>query len=118
MLSVDWAAVALELTSAPLPGDFSLTQNYPNPFNSVTTIRYELARETEMTLAIFDLLGREVARLVESRQQPGQHQAIWTGTTAEGRELPSGIYIARLLVPPKAGATPGYTESIKMLLLK
>ena len=111
VLGVDWPAVAVGLPSDPLPADFSLAQNYPNPFNAVTTIRYDLPRETEMTLAIFDLLGREVARLVESRQQPGHHQAIWTGTTAEGRELPSGIYIARL-------AKPNYTESIKMLLLK
>ena len=111
VLDVDWTALGVELPSDPLPDDFSLAQNYPNPFNPVTTIHYQLPRGTDVSLVVLDLLGREVAGLVDSRQQAGRHQILWTGTTVEGQEVPSGIYFARLV-------TPGYSKSIKMLLLK
>ena len=94
-----------------VPIHFSLHQNYPNPFNPVTTLRLDLPQAAEVKLVVYDLLGREVVQLVKSRQQPGHHQVIWTGTTAEGRAAPTGIYIARLV-------TPEYKKSIKMVLLK
>ncbi|MFC1583843.1 T9SS type A sorting domain-containing protein, partial [Candidatus Neomarinimicrobiota bacterium] len=89
-----------------LPVRFTLYQNYPNPFNPITTVRYEVARRAEVKLIVFDLLGREVARLVDGQKEPGAHQITWNS-----REIPSGIYIARMV-------TPGYSKSIKMMLLK
>ena len=94
-----------------LPAEFYLSQNYPNPFNPVTTIRYELPRGTGVTLVVFDLLGREVARLVDGMQPTGHHQAVWNGQDHTGQAVPSGIYIARLV-------TQDYTKSIKVVLLK
>jgi len=94
-----------------LPAAFTLHQNYPNPFNPVSTIRYELPQASSVSLSVYDILGREVTRLVDSYMEPGRHQVEWIGRDADGQELPSGIYIARL-------ATPSYTKSIKMLLLK
>ncbi len=90
---------------------FSLSQNYPNPFNPVTTIRFELPAAGMVSLVVHDILGREVARLVDRYTQPGYYQAVWSGRTKTGQELPSGIYIARLV-------TPKYSKSIKMVLLK
>ncbi len=104
-----------------IPEEFALHQNYPNPFNPVTTLQYDLPHQAEVWFTIYDLLGREVARLVNGSQQPGYYQIVWNGRTASGRELPSGIYIARLHAtptPPTAGVTPEYTRSIKMVLLK
>ena len=67
---------------------------------------------------IYDLTGREVVRLVDQHLDPGFHQVIWNGRDARGRSLPTGIYLARLFAQPKAGLTPEYTKSVKMLLLK
>ncbi|MCH7498288.1 MAG: T9SS type A sorting domain-containing protein, partial [Candidatus Marinimicrobia bacterium] len=94
-----------------LPDGFMLHPAYPNPFNPVSTIRYDLPRVSDVSLVVYDLLGRVVARLIDRQMEPGYHRAIWDGRDQGGREVPSGIYIARLV-------TPGYTKSIKMVLLK
>lgn len=94
-----------------LPLVYALRQNYPNPFNPATTIRFDLPMSTLVYLVVYDLLGREVVRLVNEQMEPGYHQIVWKGETVGGREAPSGIYIARLV-------TPGFTKSIKMALLK
>ncbi|MCK4577265.1 MAG: DUF1565 domain-containing protein [Candidatus Marinimicrobia bacterium] len=91
--------------------EFTLYQNYPNPFNPVSTIQYDLPQASNVSLIVYDLLGREVARLVDGYMEPGNHQVQWNGKNSSGRELPSGIYIARLV-------TPEYAKSIKMVLLK
>ena len=117
-LYIDTVLVAIGPTSAPVPGRFALMQNYPNPFNPVTTLRYDLPQRAEVTLTIYDILGREVVRLLDGTQQPGYYRIVWNGRTANGREVPSGIYIARLFIPPAAGVPHEYTKSIKMLLLK
>ncbi|UCD38519.1 MAG: T9SS type A sorting domain-containing protein, partial [Fidelibacterota bacterium] len=94
-----------ELTG--LPGEFNLHQNYPNPFNPSTTLDFDLPVATDIRMVVYDLLGREVIQLVRGRREAGYHQIIWNGRTANGREVPSGIYIVRMM-------SPGYTKSIKM----
>ena len=89
-----------------LPGSFVLHPAYPNPFNSVSTIQYELPQDSEVSLIVYDILGHEVASLMDGYMEPGHHQAQW-----DGHGFPSGIYIARLV-------TPKYAQSIKMVLLK
>ncbi|UCH11227.1 MAG: T9SS type A sorting domain-containing protein [Fidelibacterota bacterium] len=102
----------LDLTSnSEIPILFSLHQNHPNPFNPATTIIYDLPHSAQVRLVIYDLLGREVARMVDEWCPAGFHSITWNGRTASGREAPSGIYIARLV-------TQEYSKSIKMLLLK
>ncbi|UCD37974.1 MAG: endo-1,4-beta-xylanase [Fidelibacterota bacterium] len=91
---------------AGLPNAFQLYPNYPNPFNPLSTIGYDLPHASTVSLIIYDILGREVARLVADYQEPGYHQVQWNG-----QQFAAGIYIARL-------ATPDYAKSIKMLLLK
>ncbi|MFC1583782.1 FlgD immunoglobulin-like domain containing protein, partial [Candidatus Neomarinimicrobiota bacterium] len=88
--------------------NFQLLSNYPNPFNPYTIIRYDLPKRTPVTLAVYDQLGQEVVVLRNGDLQANQHESIWDGRDANGRSVPSGIYIARL-------ATPEYS---KMLLLK
>lgn len=96
---------------AAIPQAFKLSQNYPNPFNPVTTIRFDLPEASKVILGIYDLLGHEVVRLVDDALEPGYHAVIWNGKTTDGRDVPSGIYIARIV-------TSKYVNSIKMLLLK
>ncbi|UCH10822.1 MAG: T9SS type A sorting domain-containing protein, partial [Fidelibacterota bacterium] len=94
-----------------IPEEYALHANYPNPFNPATTIRYDLPEAADVILTVYDLLGREVVRLVDGCLEAGYQQVIWNGRTASGREVPSGIYIARMV-------TTEYTKAIKMVLLK
>ncbi|HTK80704.1 MAG TPA: T9SS type A sorting domain-containing protein [Bacteroidota bacterium] len=89
------------------PRQFSLEQNYPNPFNPLTTIRYSIPSDSRITLVVYNLLGEEVARIVDEVQHAGLHEATWPG--ADG--TPSGVYYYRLT----AGS---YAETRKFLILK
>jgi hypothetical protein len=89
-----------------LPKAFALTQNYPNPFNPSTTIKYDLPIESRVSLKVFDILGREVATLVNEDQKAGYKSTVWNGAG-----LASGIYYYRL----QAG---DFTATRKLLLLK
>ncbi len=73
--------------AAGMPEDFELAQNYPNPANPTTTIRYGLPRAVFVSLVVYDVLGREVARLVSQQQDAGYHQIVFRG---DG--LASGVY--------------------------
>ena len=94
------------VVQSTLPDAFSLEQNYPNPFNPVTTISYSLPVSQRVTLTVFDVLGREVARLVDGRKTPGRHEVVFDAST-----LPSGVYLYRLEAGP-------YIETKKLLLAK
>lgn len=73
------------------PAEFSLSQNHPNPFNPVTTITYRIPDDGSVRLAVFDLLGRNVAGLVDEAQTAGIHRV-----TFEASSLPSGLYFYRI----------------------
>lgn len=77
--------------SESTPEKFALHQNYPNPFNPATTIAFELANRSHASLKIFNLLGQEVASLVNAVLPAGAHTVQWSAP-----EMPSGIYISRL----------------------
>ena len=94
-----------------VPSEYALRQNYPNPFNPSTMIRFDLPEDATVSLIVYDIVGREVARLKDEPTPAGYHSVVWNGQDDAGRKVPSGIYIARLV-------TPGYGKSIKMLLLK
>ena len=85
---------------------YSLFQNYPNPFNPETNIAFELPKPGEVSLVIYDIQGKEVARLVDEYKPAGSHSITWN---AEG--FTSGIYFARLT----AG---NFTQTQKLLLIK
>ncbi len=91
---------------SPLPSAYKLDQNYPNPFNPVTIINYQLPVSGFVTLKIYNILGQQVATLVEGMQEPGYKSAIW-----DGSNMPSGVYFYRL----KAGP---FSSVRKMLLVK
>ncbi len=105
------ALVSIANRNLGIPAIFTLHPTYPNPFNPTTTLRFDLPEAAEVYLVVYDLLGREVVWLVDSRREAGYHRAVWNGRDADGREVPTGLYIARLV-------TSEYTKSIKMVLLK
>ncbi len=88
------------------PLRFALSQNFPNPFNPTTAISYELSANSLVTLKVYDILGREVAMLVNERQAPGSYTM-----TFNAAGLPSGVYFYRL-------NTEKYSAIKKLLLLK
>ncbi|HUF09464.1 MAG TPA: T9SS type A sorting domain-containing protein, partial [Rhodothermales bacterium] len=80
-----------------LPTRFELFQNYPNPFSSVTTIRYGLAAEETVNLAVYNVLGEAVATLVNDvRQAPGYHVVVWDGRGSGRMPLGAGVYFLRI----------------------
>ena len=79
--------------SPELPAELELAQNYPNPFNPATVISYALPEQTQVRLAVYDMLGRTVAVLVDGQQAPGRYDVTW-----DASNLSSGVYIYRLEV--------------------
>ncbi len=99
-----------------LPTTFNLTQNYPNPFNPTTTIDYALPMSGEVTITIYNLLGREIVRLVDKTQQAGRYSTEWKSVNSAGRSVASGVYFYRLTVKDKSKTL--YTKTNKMILLR
>jgi hypothetical protein len=92
--------------SKELPQRVSLFQNYPNPFNPATDIRYQISEISNVSLKIFDVLGREVSTLVNELKQQGEYTVRWNA-----EDVPSGVYFYRF-------QTDKYNKMKKMLLLK
>ena len=89
-----------------VPEAYTLNQNYPNPFNPVTRITYSIPENAKVSLKVFNLLGQEVATLVNQDQARGNYVALF-----EANRVATGVYFYRL----DAGK---FTETKKMLLLK
>ena len=98
--------IGIKQISSELPKDFQLSQNYPNPFNPSTKIKFSIPKSSYTKLIIYDLLGREVAILVNEELKPGTYEAVW-----DAENFASGIYFIRL----SAG---DYTETKKMVLIR
>jgi hypothetical protein len=97
--------------SPDVPGGYLLSNNYPNPFNPSTSIAFDLPQRSHVTIDIFNLMGQEVARLVDEEYPAGSHTVTWNGMSSDGQSVPTGIYFYRL----KAG---DFIATKKMLLLK
>jgi hypothetical protein len=107
--NADWGTITNGIAPeriGDLPGEFALDQNYPNPFNPSTLIRYSVPSAKLVTLKVYDILGREVATLVNEVQDPGQYQVRW-----DARSVSTGVYFARM----QAGE---FSTVKRMLLVK
>ena len=89
-----------------IPTSYSLSQNYPNPFNPTTNVQFSIIKVQFVSLKVFDMLGQEVATLVNETLKPGTYEAAF-----DGSQLPSGVYFAKI----EAGT---YNNIIKMLMFK
>jgi protocatechuate 3,4-dioxygenase beta subunit len=92
------------------PDQFSLRQNYPNPFNPSTTIAYNLPHTSDVTLTVYDVLGREMAVLVNERQAAGAHEVRF-----DASNLSSGFYFYKLSA---ASGSSTFLQTKEMLLMK
>ncbi len=111
-----WQTVAMVGPMSPtssegaseLPKVYALAQNYPNPFNPATTIRFQLPKAEQVTLRVFDVLGREVASLLDNTSLAGGEHAV----RFDASGLTSGVYLYRL----EAGAS--FVQTKRMMLVK
>lgn len=94
------------MPSAQIPTEFGLSQNYPNPFNPSTTIDFALAKDSHVSLKLYDLLGREVKSLVDEPLTAGYHRV-----TLDGSSLATGVYLYRM-------NAANFVMSRKLLLVK
>jgi len=95
---------------------FQLEQNFPNPFNPETQISFSVANKARVNLVVYDVLGREVIRLVDQEMIPGNYSYVWRGINRHGQNVGSGIYLFRLMA--REGNTILFSETHKMILIK
>jgi uncharacterized repeat protein (TIGR01451 family) len=100
------AMLGVNSNNNKIPDRFALEQNYPNPFNPATLIKFQLPKQTQVSIKVFDLLGREVAVLVNDVKQPGYYEIRFDGSS-----LASGMYFYKI----EAGT---FIETKKMVLIK
>ncbi|KAF0151861.1 MAG: endonuclease/exonuclease/phosphatase [Ignavibacteria bacterium] len=108
-----------------LPEKFELEQNYPNPFNPTTTINYKLQSASHVTLKVYDVLGREVATLVDEYKPAGNHSTLFMPRLEQGKagalssSFSSGVYFYRLTAKNHSPSSQhGFAQTRKMLFLK
>ena len=89
-----------------IPNKYALQQAYPNPFNPVTQIQYAIPEDVHIELIVYDILGRQVAELVNTDQQAGYYKAIWNGD-----QYSSGLYFVKMVVGD-------YISTQKLMLVK
>jgi flagellar hook assembly protein FlgD len=105
------ADIVLFIQYGEQPTRYALFQNYPNPFNATTTLHYDVPEISQVTLTIYDILGREVITLVKEEQNYGYKKLEWGGKDQYGNLVVPGIYFYRAVMGP-------LTETKKMVLLK
>jgi hypothetical protein len=101
------------------PIEFSLEQNYPNPLNPSTTIRYEIPEGSFVTIKVYDVLGNEIATLVNEEKPAGSYEVEFNSNSDGGRNLPSGVYFYQLRIGgPETSSGQRFIQTKKMVLLK
>lgn len=90
---------------------FSLSQNYPNPFNPTTKFTFTIPGSQQVTITVYDIMGREVKTLLNENKVIGKYTVSWDGTNSRGNTVSSLVYFYRL-------ETTGFTDVKKMIFLK
>lgn len=94
-----------------IPSEFALKQNYPNPFNPSTQIQYALPTDANVSIAIYDLMGRQIRSLVNEQVNAGYHSTLWNATNDLGSPVSAGVYIYTI-------EANNFRDVKKMILLK
>jgi len=94
-----------------IPATFALSQNYPNPFNPVTHFTVALPKATEVEVAVYDILGRKIASLLNGNQPAGQYTLEWNGRDDNGMAVTTGMYFLRV-------SSDEFNAARKVMLMK
>ncbi len=92
-------------------GGFQLLSNYPNPMNPITRIPYSLSQKRFVTITMYDILGKQVKRLVEEEKEAGAYSVEWDGKSENGLPAANGVYFCRMIVG-------NFSRTKKMTLLR
>jgi hypothetical protein len=103
---IGFIPIEVKQISNIVPSSYSLQQNYPNPFNPATNIRYQIANNSFVVLRVYDILGKEIATLVNDKLSAGTYEVKF-----DGSNLPSGIYFYKL-------ETENFKEIKRMMMIK
>ncbi|MEZ4388077.1 MAG: FlgD immunoglobulin-like domain containing protein [Candidatus Krumholzibacteriia bacterium] len=106
-----WLTTGATAAPEPLPAATRLLGATPNPFNPRTVLAFAVASDGPCRLVIHDLQGRVVRRLVDDRRPAGRHEVEFDGRDDDGRSLPSGVYVARIV-------TAAGTDLLKLALVQ
>jgi hypothetical protein len=110
----DTTVVSVDDEENPIATSFKLEQNYPNPFNPSTVISYRLPVTSNVTLKIYDILGNEIATLVNEKKPTGKYEVEFNAMN-----LPSGVYFYQLTVGgPETSSGQAFRQTKKMLMIK
>ena len=104
--------------SSEIPKGFSLYQNYPNPFNPKTKIKFQTSKLSDVKLIVYDILGREVATLVNERLKAGTYEVEFDSRQDGSSTLPSGVYFYTLITMLEGRQAESFKETRKMILTK
>ena len=100
-----------------VPDAYQLSQNFPNPFNAVTTLRFSLPEESFVSVAVYDILGQEIATLANRQAYgAGNHALIWDGRNSAGRMMSTGVYLYRM--EAFSGGKAIFQDARKLIMLK
>ena len=94
-----------------IPTSWALHQNYPNPFNPITTLKYDLPKDTFVKITLFDMNGETVKTLVNEEKSSGSHHSQWDATNNKGEFISAGVYLYRI-------ETGDFRQTKKMIYLK
>ncbi len=112
--SINSGSTGIAEKPSQIPAEFGLNQNYPNPFNPTTAISFQLSAVSLASLRVYDVLGREIASLVDEVRPAGTYTVHW-----DGRGAPSGVYYYRLRASEAStGSARGFVETKRMILLR
>ena len=109
--------VSVEEDVETVPDIYTLSQNYPNPFNSITTIKYQLPKDSKVILEIYNLAGQKVRTLVDENLSAGFYTASWNGKDSRGQAVVGGIYFYRIAVETNSGEAD-FVSTKKLILLR
>lgn len=109
--TIDIVTSITDENQTEIPKEFALEQNYPNPFNPTTVIKYRLKTDAEVKLAIYNILGQKVRKLVNKKQSAGFYSIEWDGLNEQGATVASGVYVYRIVAED-------FVQTKKMLLLR
>ncbi len=104
-------------TQKVLPAEYSLRQNYPNPFNPSTELRFELPEASVVKLTVYNILGQEVATLVNGVVEAGFQSVVWNTENSNGKSFASGVYLYRLKATSVSSGRQ-FADFKKMVLIK
>ena len=115
----DTTVVSVENVISKLPTECSLSQNYPNPFNPNTSIQYAISSPQFVSIKVYDVLGNEVATLVNEEKLPGEYEVEFNSRGLIHQTLTSGIYFYQLRAgDPSTSSGQGFVQTKKMILIK